>query len=400
MAAGGLYLYTGPIVAFFLSAVYLAVWTYRRERVYILLLSLSFLCYMLAALSQMLFIPRDDGLNAVVSAAIYTACIYLLAQGISLRFHEPRRETLTLAIALGVVAASIYFYYVHRSLLGRIYTQNFGYGLICLVVALRMRQRRARGVLDRAFFWVLLLFGLHFFVRTVLTAPLAGDLAHYDEMIAAGADPLEMRRGFAVSPFWQVLNFTVFISGLLIALMLFVAVALDVIEDFRRESGADTLTGLLNRRGFHLEAQPVWADAAMRPLSVLYCDLDHFKSINDSYGHGAGDRVLKQFADILSGQLRHWDVAARFGGEEFVVLLPHASGEAALALADRMRRVLRDTVFEDLSDGRAVTASVGVAEAGPSETLGEVIHRADVMVYAAKRAGRDRSLLDPATPRS
>lgn len=398
MAAGALYLYTGPIIAFFLSAIYFGVWTYRRERVYILLLSISFFCYMLAALSQMLFIPRDGGLNAVMSTAIYTLCIYLLAKGVSLRFHEPRREVATLLIAIGIVVASVYFYYVDRSLIARIYTQNFGYGFICLIAALRMRRRRVRAPLDRAFFWVLLLFGLHFFVRTALTAPIIGDLARYDQMIDAGADPLEMRRNFVLSPFWQVLNFSVFISGLLIALMLFLAVTLDVIEDFRRESGADTLTGLLNRRGFHMEAEPVWNDAAMRPVSVAYGDLDHFKSINDSFGHGAGDRVLKQFAEILSGELRHWDVAARFGGEEFVALLPRASGEAALAIAERVRHVLRDTVFDELSDGRAVTVSFGIAEAGPTETLAELIHRADLMVYAAKRAGRDRSMLDPRTP--
>lgn len=396
MAAGGLYLYTGPIIAFFFSALYFGVWTYRRERTYILLLSLSFFCYMLAALMQMLFIPQDPGLNSLASTLVYTACIYLLVKGVTLRFAEGRRSRLMLVVAVAVVVLSAYFYYGERSLLLRIYVQNFGYGVMVVAAALGMRSRR--GLVDRAFFWVLLLFGLHFFVRTLLTAPIAGELARYDQLIAAGADPVEMRRGFAASPFWQVMNFSIFISGLLIALMLFVAVALDVIEDFRRESGLDTLTGLLNRRGFHLEAQAVWRDAGMRPVSLAYCDLDHFKSINDSFGHAAGDRVLRQFADIVSGELRHWDVAARFGGEEFVLLLPHASGEAALAIVERVRGALRAVAFEDLSDGRAVTASFGVAEAGPTETLAELIHRADLMVYAAKRAGRDRCLLDARVP--
>ncbi|MFG1392168.1 GGDEF domain-containing protein [Xanthobacter agilis] len=396
MGTGGLYIYTGPIIAFFFSALYFGVWTHRRERLYILLLSLSFFCFMLAALSQMLSIPRDSGLNAVVSAVIYTLCISLLAKGVALRFHEPRRDRLTVIVAVAVVVLSAYFYYVDRSLILRIYVQNFGYGIIVIAVALRMQGRR-RG-LDLAFFWVLLLFGLHFFVRTVLTAPILGDLARYDHLVAAGADPEELRRAFAASPFWQVMNFSVFISGLLIALMLFVAVALDVIEDFRRDSGSDTLTGLLNRRGFHLEAEAVWRDAGMRPVSIAYGDLDHFKAINDTFGHAAGDRVLKQFAETLSGELRHWDVASRFGGEEFVLLLPRASGEAALAIVERVRRALRDAVFDDLSDGRAVTVSFGIAEAGPTETAAEVIHRADVMVYAAKRSGRDRSVLDPQVP--
>lgn len=396
MASGGLYLYTGPIVAFFFSALYFGAWTHRRERLYILVLSFAFLCYALAALTQMLFIPRDPGLNSVISTVIYTLCIFLLVKGVSLRFQEPGQEKLTVALALAVVALTTYFYYVDRSLLLRIYVQNFGYGFMVTLAALRLRTRR--GLLDQSFFWVLLVFGLHFFVRTLLTAPIAGDLARYDALIAAGADPVEMRKGFSSSPFWQVMNFSVFISGLLIALMLFVAVALDVIEDFRRESGSDTLTGLLNRRGFHLVATPLWNNAGMRPLSVAYCDLDHFKSINDTFGHAVGDRVLRQFSDIVSSELRHWDVAARFGGEEFVLLLPRASGEAALAIVERVRGVLRATRFDELSDGRAVTASFGVAQAGPTETLAELIHRADLMVYAAKRAGRDRCLLDQKVP--
>ncbi|WP_454915451.1 diguanylate cyclase [Xanthobacter sediminis] len=398
MTSGALYLYTGPIVAFFLSALYFGVWTYRRERLYILLLSLSFFCYMLAALSQMLFIPRDAGLNAVVSGAVYTLCIYLLAKGVMLRFRGPAPDRLITVASILIVALVAYYYYVDRSLLMRIYVQNFGYGFMIVMAAFRIRPARAGGLLDHVFFWVMLLFGLHFFVRTALTVPISDVIARYDQLLAADADRVEMLKAFGATPFWQVMNFSVFISGLLIALMLFVAVALDVIEDFRRESGADMLTGLLNRRGFHNEAQAVWGDAAMRPVSIAYCDLDHFKSVNDTFGHAIGDRVLKQFAEVLSGELRHWDVAARFGGEEFVLLLPRAAGEAALAIADRLRRAVRDTVFEDLSDGRAVTTSIGVAEAGPTETLSELIHRADLMVYAAKRAGRDRCLLDPRVP--
>lgn len=398
MTSGALYLYTGPIVAFFFAVLYFGVWTYRRARVYILVLSLSFLCYMLAALTQMIYIPRDAGLNALVSTTVYTLCIYLLAKGATLRFGGPARDRFISVVAVLVVVLIAYFYYVDRSLLMRIYAQNFGYGFMVVAAALQIRPRRTHGLIDHVFFWVLLLFGLHFFLRTALTVPMSDVIYRYDEALAAGADRVEMLRALVVSPFWQVMNFSVFISGLLIALVLFVAVALDVIEDFRRESGSDMLTGLLNRRGFHVEAQAVWNDPGLRPVSIAYCDLDRFKSINDTFGHATGDRVLRQFADILSGELRHWDVAARFGGEEFVLLLPHADGAAALAIAERLRRMLRDTVFEELSDGRAVTVSIGLAEAGPTETLSEAIHRADLMVYAAKRVGRDRCLLDPAVP--
>ncbi len=399
MTSSGLYLYTGPIVALFFALLYFSAWLYRRARLYLLILALAFFCYTVAALTQMAHVPADAGLNAVLSGVGYTLCILLLVKGIEGRFGETRREVFSLAMAITVMLLTVYFYYVDRSLISRIYAQNFGYGLICAVAALRLRiHGHVRSPLDRAFFWIFLAFGLQFFVRTALTVPLTGELAQYEQLLQAGVERRQLLEVFRTSPFWQVLNFTVFISGLLIGLLLFVAVALDVIEDFRQESSVDPLTGLLNRRGFQLKAEPLWRDAAMRPLSLVYCDIDHFKAINDSFGHPAGDVVLHGVGELLSGELRHWDVAARFGGEEFVLLLPRASGEGALGLAERIRTLLQATTFDVLGDGRKVTASFGVAEAGATETLSEVIHRADLMVYAAKRSGRDRSLLDPDTP--
>lgn len=399
MASSGLYAYTGPIIALFFAVLYFSAWLYRRVRIYLLGLAFGFLFYACAALLQMLHVPPDAGLNAVLSGACYTLCVFLLVKGIEGRFGDTRREVFSLAMAITVMVLTIYFYYFDRSLLSRIYAQNFGYGLICTVAALRLRLHgHVRSPLDQAFFWIFLAFGLQFFVRTALTVPLTGEIAQYEQLLQAGVERRQLLEVFRVSPFWQVLNFTVFISGLLIGLLLFVAVALDVIEDFRQESSADPLTGLLNRRGFQLKAEPLWRDAAMRPLSLVYGDIDHFKAINDSFGHPAGDVVLRGVGELISGELRHWDVAARFGGEEFVLLLPRASGTGALGLAERIRTLLQATSFDVLSDGRNVTASFGVAEAGATETLAEVIHRADLMVYAAKRSGRNRSLLDPATP--
>lgn len=157
----------------------------------------------------------------------------------------------------------------------------------------------------------------------------------------------------------------------------------------------DPLTGLLNR-GFFDEVLPLElanSDRSGLPTSLILADLDHFKTINDRFGHQEGDRVLKEFAVALAGSLRAADVACRYGGEEFAVILPHAAGPAARQLADRIRNQLERTVAEadpPLAGGK-VTVTVGIATF-PKEaaTTEELIGLADSRLYEGKEAGRDR----------
>ena len=162
----------------------------------------------------------------------------------------------------------------------------------------------------------------------------------------------------------------------------------------------DPLTGLLNRRAF-FEASEVEIRRVLRyrqPLSVIAIDLDHFKSINDSYGHGAGDSVLIDFAHVVSQQLRGVDLVARLGGEEFVVLLPDSDTQGALRVAERLRLALADSGPQVGEGVLHYTASFGVAGLDPGQSsLEELLERADTALYAAKRQGRNRVELAPAT---
>lgn len=163
----------------------------------------------------------------------------------------------------------------------------------------------------------------------------------------------------------------------------------------------DPLTGLNNRRGFVDQALPVWSTAArkFRPLSAILLDIDHFKHINDRHGHAAGDRVLVEVADRLSAACRAGDIVARWGGEEFVMLLPETRGEQACALAERLREVFAQAPVP-LGDGRsaAFTASFGVAVRAGAMSLEELLRAADSALYAAKDAGRDRVVVASAPP--
>jgi diguanylate cyclase (GGDEF)-like protein len=119
-------------------------------------------------------------------------------------------------------------------------------------------------------------------------------------------------------------------------------------------------------------------------------DLDHFKAVNDSHGHKTGDMVLKALAGLLIGNLRASDVAGRYGGEEFIVLLPSASQDAAARTAEKIRRLAESTPMEGISITISVGLAEGAIESPPAEELQALIQKADAAMYRAKESGRNR----------
>ena len=155
----------------------------------------------------------------------------------------------------------------------------------------------------------------------------------------------------------------------------------------------DPLTGLNNRRFLdtHLPNAIDRARRDEKPLSVMIADIDHFKRINDGWGHDAGDAVLRQFAARLKDSLRASDLACRFGGEEFVVLMPEADERVARTIAERLRQQISDYPFEIAGEEILVTVSAGIAVLDPfGDNRETLLQRADRGLYAAKREGRNR----------
>lgn len=156
-------------------------------------------------------------------------------------------------------------------------------------------------------------------------------------------------------------------------------------------SHTDSLTGLYNRRYLAEELDRRRNDSLRHqyPLSVALLDLDHFKHVNDTHGHSAGDQVLQVFADHLQRELRAGDVGGRWGGEEFLLILPHTDLAGAVAVADRIRSA---TAAEPVAvDGRSITVTVsGGCALGPGESPEAVVQLADAGLYEAKLAGRNR----------
>lgn len=163
---------------------------------------------------------------------------------------------------------------------------------------------------------------------------------------------------------------------------------LDAIR-FLRESNTDSLTKLANRRkGWRvLESELARAARYGSSLSIILFDVDHFKEVNDRYGHLKGDHLLEELANVLAPQIRASDTLVRWGGEEFMVILTETDRAGATELAERLRLCVKDGRF---SEPLRVTASFGVAQWQPSEPTDKLILRADKKLYKAKQSGRNR----------
>jgi diguanylate cyclase (GGDEF)-like protein len=168
-------------------------------------------------------------------------------------------------------------------------------------------------------------------------------------------------------------------------------VQLETLRDqLREQADRDPLTGLHNRRYLTTVLDRLSRDPQAGPTSVAVLDLDRFKTINDDYGHAAGDQVLVRTAAVLRGVMRTEDTIARTGGEEFILLMPGTDADAASSVCERLLAVLRGESWQRIGDGLSVTGSIGVATADHGASVLRLAELADAQLYEAKRAGRDR----------
>jgi len=154
----------------------------------------------------------------------------------------------------------------------------------------------------------------------------------------------------------------------------------------------DDLTGLYNRRYFNERIEQLLAHAKRydRPLSIVICDIDDFKMINDSFSHSVGDRVLETVARLIQTYTRDTDVPARFGGEEFVIAFPETGSGHAITLCERLRRQIEGYDWPEIASGLKVTISMGLETNAHPETSDKMLIAADQKLYAAKDAGKNR----------
>lgn len=190
------------------------------------------------------------------------------------------------------------------------------------------------------------------------------------------------------SQYMMIFYFTTAVFALSLAFLLMMAITADLIARHYADATVDALTGVCNRRGFEVLTEK---QAHKREFgAVLMVDLDHFKQINDAFGHGVGDGVLVATSQTLLNCCKGFGEVARFGGEEFVVLLRPADHDAVLQLAELLRTAIASTRLDPPHDVVHFTASIGVALIEADEAIDDAIRRADMALYRAKESGRDR----------
>jgi len=185
-------------------------------------------------------------------------------------------------------------------------------------------------------------------------------------------------------PYWLIVVFALTLAYLLVRLR-------ESMKEISRLATTDALTGTLNRRGFAFEATVLLAHCRRRGkvVCLLMLDVDHFKDVNDRYGHATGDRVLKFVANTLRDLVRNEDIICRFGGEEFLLLFPETDLKQAEVVAERIRSYIESTVA-DAESNCQITVSIGCTQISDEEDLARAIARGDDALYAAKNKGRNR----------
>jgi len=164
-------------------------------------------------------------------------------------------------------------------------------------------------------------------------------------------------------------------------------------------ANVDGLTEVYNHRYFQnsLDHEIARSERKDSILSIILCDIDHFKKFNDDYGHQAGDFVLKEFCSVIQSHIRQYDVLARYGGEEFVIILPETTSEDAYSVAEKLREAIENASFDDGNQQYSVTASFGIASGRPGVedefNKNVLINKADHALYTAKEDGRNRSVV-------
>jgi len=364
-----------PAVALIFVGCFLLVWRQLRSR-HLLAFGAAFACYAVATAIQVFSPPRDFIWTTIAAAPFYIGCALLIACGMLWRAGVNSGTTLASCAGIAVLEFWLlaYFHFAAPNLTARVYTHNLGAVMIFLVALSQLGNLRKGSVADRTLYWVFLVFSLNVALRTLLStnAP-------------AGADVCAR----VFSSYWTNFQVGQTLLNVFFCLVLLGSEIHALIGRIEHERDTDALTGLHNRRRFEEIARGAMPHAEGESLGLILGDIDFFKFINDNYGHASGDAILAEFARIVQQVVDGRGTPARLGGEEFAILLPGATSAEAILVAEEIRVTLEQARFGILPGSQRVTASFGVTASRPHESLDGLMSRADALLYAAKRSGRN-----------
>lgn len=365
-----------PVVGLLFASTFFLIWKQQPDKIHILNWASAFFLGSIGFAFEFLnyFNPMFrlmDGINIFVPL-----CVLLIARGVCLRYTGNAHTRLLLLILAVADITACWINFVHHSAFGRGLSISLGIFLLLSIGGWAILKTRTRDKIDLG-----ILVALMSAAILVLGRPVLSFFVEGAPRIGAIED----------TSFWAVsLKVAGLYSLLVLAILFMLRIAADLFVELNRQSTTDSLSGLLNRRGFFAAAETVALQATPTlPISVLLLDIDHFKKVNDSYGHQTGDKVIQTIAGLMQASVPDTAMVGRLGGEEFGIFLPNTCSAAALAFAEALRASihLQDHAF--IPATHPVTVSIGLAE-GTGEDLELLLHLADIGLYNAKDSGRDQ----------
>lgn len=373
---------TTPVVMLLLGACTLIGCKWQKSTTALLWMGRAFMVAASAYAGQAL-LPSVWHVSAwaPLLALLHFGATFCLIQAVCARFHVRYHVPVAAMLCVYMLGAVGYYAHVEDNMPARTMAVGWALGLSASLPVPALLRLGALHWLEKTLRTCYISFAAFLLLRPLV---LLGQWGLHEV--------LPVRHGL----FWWITSFGVMVFGILFAASLMACLVYDTVLVLRTERSQDPLTGLLNRRAFAEAAQQLLrpgmhlTTAPSALGTVVMCDLDYFKRINDQFGHPTGDVVLQRFAMLLREGVREGDVVARFGGEEFVLLLRGVQEAAAVPIVERILARLRAQSFAHSSHMFRVTASFGLAQWHVAEPLEACLQHADQSLYRAKQAGRDQ----------
>jgi diguanylate cyclase (GGDEF)-like protein len=367
-----------PAISLLLAAAFGILWLNQRARHYLAVAAAGYVANAMGFMIQDVLPALPGHTERILSNACFFGSAWLLSAAILMRFVVSPPHRLFGALMLAGLAGVVWFLYADPSLGGRVFTVSTALGLMSAVLAAHLWTVPKRHLVDQLLFWLSLAATANFMLRPLAIFWIEGTF---------GTETM-----FRYSLYWTTVQFSQAVISVMVSLNLLVAVAIDLLSELKREASTDPLSGLLNRRGFEAKAATTLQRCAEdgQPACILVADLDHFKYINDGFGHAVGDRVIALFGQYIAAFHRPGMIAGRIGGEEFAILLPGEGLPAARLFAESLRTGLSAICAGRVPAALRPTASIGLARFASGDSLYTLLTAADEALYEAKKSGRDR----------
>ncbi|WP_302357634.1 diguanylate cyclase [Alcaligenes sp. YSL9] len=363
-----------PACAALLGIAMIYCWSRLRDHRYLLWIASGYISTAIPMGIHSLMPNEQLARWTLPLSAMYLYGVWALSHGVALRFGgraHPRLAGIIVLVTLGLL---FYFSQIDDDLWLRLQILNWGLALLVALPIKSILSGRSRTIplatLLRASYLTALLYA---FVRVFALATLI---------------PREMQPELTRSGFWLLMLATNMFISIWVALAILTSTAMSIVQTLDHERSRDPLTRLLNRRAFFEQVKKRLELYGHSGWAVMTCDLDHFKMVNDTWGHVAGDRALKEFGALLARTVRQDDLAARFGGEEFVLLIRSTSLHTAVLVAERLRSSVMNLHIP--ATAHTLTASFGVVQLNSNGDINQAIEQADRLLYEAKHAGRNK----------